>query len=170
MTNSDAMRKAQRGAQRGFARATALAGLTLVVLVVLLAGCAQRAPVVASPDDPPVGSVADVAPENVKVETLPAYRDTVDDARNNGAVWQGSSKKTLVRVSACTARLWKKQLPYARLQRTKAGTGQTLELSSNDDGILAILDLAPHKPGSEGALYLGSTGPQSLADAVRQCL
>ncbi|AKM29217.1 hypothetical protein AB870_02375 [Pandoraea faecigallinarum] len=162
-TNSDTV----RAAQRGVARVTAVTCLTLAVW---LAGCAQTAPVASSPDDPPVGSVADVAPENVKVETLPAYRDTIDDARNNGAVWQGSSKKTLVRVSACTARLWKKQLPYARLQRVQAGTGQTLELSSKDDGILAILDLAPGKPGSEGSLYLGSTGPQSLADAVRQCL
>jgi hypothetical protein len=101
---------------------------------------------------------------------LPAYRDTVEDARGNGVVWQGASKKAFARVSACTAKLWKKQLPYARLERTKAGTGQTLQLSSKDDGVLAILDLAPHKPGSEGSLYLGSTGPQSLADAVRQCL
>ncbi|MCI3206662.1 MULTISPECIES: hypothetical protein [Pandoraea] len=156
-----------RAAQRGVVRAASLASLALAVL---LAGCAQTAPVAAKPDDPPVGSVADVAPENVKVETLPAYRDTISDARANGAVWQGSSKKTFPRVSACTARLWKKQLPYARLQRVKAGVGQTLELSSQDDGILAILDLAPRKPGSEGSLYLGSTGPQSLADAVRQCL
>ncbi|AJF00412.1 hypothetical protein [Pandoraea apista] len=154
-----------RGARRSATGAVAAAG----VLVVLLAACAQTAPV-ASADDPPVGSVADVAPENVKVETLPAYRDTVDDARSNGAVWQGSSKKAFARVSACTARLWKKQLPYARLQRQKAGTGQTLQLSSQDDGVLAILDLAPNKPGSQGSLYLGSTGPQSLADAVRQCL
>lgn len=161
-TNSDTA----RGAKRRVASALAAAGLTFAAL---LAGCAQTAPVVAH-DDPPVGSVADVAPENVKVETLPAYRDTIDDARGSGAVWQGSSKKAFASVSACTARLWKKQLPYARLQRVKAGTGQTLELSSNDDGVLAILDLAPRKPGSEGVLYLGSTGPQSLADAVRQCL
>ncbi|VVD80821.1 hypothetical protein PAQ31011_01120 [Pandoraea aquatica] len=161
-TNSDTA----RGAKRRVASALAAAGLTFAAL---LAGCAQTAPVAAH-DDPPVGSVADVAPEHVKVETLPAYRDTIDDARGNGAVWQGSSKKAFARVSACTARLWKKQVPYARLQRVKAGTGQTLELSSNDDGILAILDLAPRKPGSEGSLYLGSTGPQSLADAVRQCL
>lgn len=160
--NSDAPCVAQRGATR----AVAAASLTLAML---LAACAQTPPVVAA-DDPPVGSVADVAPENVKVETLPAYRDTIDDARGNGAVWQGASKKAFARVSACTARLWKKQLPYARLQRVKAGTGQTLELSSKDDGILAILDLAPRKPGSEGSLYLGSTGSQSLADAVRQCL
>lgn len=155
-----------RGARRSVTGAVAAAS---VALVVLLGACAQTAPVV-SRDDPPVGSVADVAPENVKVETLPAYRDTIDDARSNGAVWQGSSKKAFASVSACTARLWKKQLPYARLQRQKAGTGQTLQLSSQDDGILAILDLAPQKPGSQGSLYLGSSGPQSLADAVRQCL
>lgn len=155
-----------RAARRGATGAVAAASVTLAVL---LAACAQTPPV-ASCNDPPVGSVADVAPENVKVETLPAYRDTVDDARGNGAVWQGSSKKAFASVSACTARLWKKQLPYARLQRQKAGTGQTLQLSSQDDGILAILDIAPHKPGSQGSLYLGSTGPQSLADAVRQCL
>ncbi len=150
-------------------RAAGAVGVVGLTLVALLAGCAQTEPVVAK-DEPPVGSVADVAPENVKVETLPAYRDTVEDARNNGAVWQGASRKTFANVSACTARLWKKQLPYARLQRTKVGAGQTLQLSSVDDGILAILDLSPHKPGSEGSLYLGSTGPQSLADAVRQCL
>ncbi|SUA75787.1 hypothetical protein [Pandoraea pnomenusa] len=150
-----------RGATRNVAGALALA--------MWLTGCAPTAPVVAK-EEPPLGSVADVAPENVKVETLPAYRDTVEDARANGAVWQGSSKKTYVRVSACTARLWKKQLPYARLQRSKAGAGQTLQLSSSEDGVLAILDLAPHRPGSEGSLYLGATGPQSLADAVRQCL
>ena len=161
--NSDTPCQAQRHA----VRAVVAAGVTLAAL--LTAGCAQTSAVVAK-DDPPVGSVADVAPENVKVETLPAYRDTTDDARNNGAVWQGSSKKAFARVSACTARLWKKQLPYARLQRLNAGTGQTLQLSSQDDGVLAILDLAPRKPGSEGSLYLGSTGPQSLADAVRQCL
>jgi hypothetical protein len=155
-----------RVTRRGAAGVVAAASLTLVAL---LAACAQTAPA-ASTDDPPVGSVADVAPENVKVETLPAYRDTIDDARSNGAVWQGSSKKAFARVSACTARLWKKQLPYARLQRQKAGAGQTLQLSSQDDGVLAVLDLAPRKPGSEGSLYLGSTGPQSLADAVRQCL
>ncbi|WP_287496391.1 hypothetical protein [Pandoraea sp. CB10b_02] len=161
-----ATRAAQAPAGR---RARTIAAAALGAAVVMLAGCAQTPPAVAH-DDPPVGSVADVAPENVKVETLPAYRDTVEDARANGAVWQGSSKKTLVRVSACTARLWKKQLPYARLDRSKAGPGQTLQLSSNDDGVLAVLDLAPHKSGSEGSLYLGSTGPQSLADAVRQCL
>ncbi|MDM8358131.1 hypothetical protein [Pandoraea communis] len=155
-----------RAARRGATGAVAAASVTLAVL---LAACAQTPPV-APCNDPPVGSVADVAPENVKVETLPAYRDTVDDARSNGAVWQGSSKKAFTSVSACTARLWKKQLPYARLQRQKAGSGQTLQLSSQDDGILAILDLAPHKPGSQGSLYLGSTGPQSLADAVRRCL
>ncbi|VVE53606.1 hypothetical protein PHO31112_04865 [Pandoraea horticolens] len=155
-----------RAARRGATGAVAAASVTLAVL---LAACAQTPPA-ASCNDPPVGSVADVAPENVKVETLPAYRDTVDDARSNGAVWQGSSKKAFASVSACTARLWKKQLPYARLQRQNAGTGQTLQLSSQDDGILAILDLAPQKPGSQGSLYLGSTGPQSLADAVRQCL
>lgn len=150
-------------------RAWGVVAASLAATAVLLAGCAQTLPAV-SQDDPPVGSVADVAPENVKVETLPAYRDTVDDARSNGAVWQGSSKKVFARVSACTAKLWKKQLPYARLDRATAGTGQTLQLSSNDDGVLAILDLAPHKQGSEGSLYLGSAGPQSLADAVRQCL
>ncbi|VVE00988.1 hypothetical protein PEP31012_02118 [Pandoraea eparura] len=155
-----------RVSRRSRVGAVAAVGLGLAVW---LAGCAQTAPVVAH-DDPPVGSVADVAPENVKVETFPAYRDTVADARDNGVVWQGSSKKPFARVSACTARLWKRQLPHASLQRLKAGAGQTLELSSKDDGVLAILDLMPHRPGSEGALYLGSTGPQSLADAVRRCL
>jgi hypothetical protein len=145
--------------------ATSLAAATVLLVV----GCAQTPPAV-SHDEPPVGSVADIAPENVKVETLPAYRDTAEDARSNGAVWQGSSKKALARVSACTAKLWKKQLPYARLDRAQAGAGQTLQLSSGDDGVLAILELTPRKPGSEGSLYLGSTGPQSLADAVRQCL
>ena len=160
--NSGTMREGRRGT----ALAVAAAGMGLAVLV---AGCVQMAPVVAH-DDPAVGSLADIAPENVKVETLPAYRDTVEDARSNGAVWQGASKKTFARVSACTAHLWKKQLPHASLQRMKAGAGQTLQLSSKDDGILAVLDLVPHKPGSEGSLYLGSTGPQSLADAVRRCL
>ncbi|VVE04106.1 hypothetical protein [Pandoraea terrigena] len=155
-----------RVSRRRGAGAVAAAGLALAVL---LAGCAQMSPVVAH-DDPPVGAVADVAPENVKVETFPAYRDTVADARESGAVWQGTSKKPFARVSACTARLWKRQLPHASLQRLKAGAGQTLELSSKDDGVLAILDLVPHKPGSEGSLYLGATGPQSLADAVRRCL
>ncbi|MGC7402343.1 hypothetical protein ACPWR0_00720 [Pandoraea pneumonica] len=162
-----APRREVRASEQGIS--SPLTACAMLVASALLAACAQTAPV-PSPNDPPIGSVADVAPENVKVETLPAYRDTVADARNNGAVWQGSSKKTLTRVSACTAKLWKKQLPYARLDRAKAGTGQTLQLSSKDDGVLAILDLAPHKPGSEGSLYLGSTASQSLADAVRQCL
>ncbi|AJC22794.1 hypothetical protein [Pandoraea pulmonicola] len=159
-------RRAPGSTKAGTARVVVATSLAAAVL---LAGCAQTLPAV-SHDDPPVGSVADIAPENVKVETLPAYRDTAEDARSNGAVWQGSSKKTLARVSACTAKLWKKQLPYARLDRAKAGAGQTLQLSSGDDGVLAILELTPRKPGSEGSLYLGSTGPQSLADAVRQCL
>jgi len=167
-TNTGATLVAPRRGVRASGRG-ALAVGSAWLAAALLAACAQTAPMQAH-DDPPVGSVADVAPENVKVETLPAYRDTIADARNNGAVWQGSSKKTLTRVSACTAKLWKKQLPYARIDRTKAGTGQTLQLSSKDEGVLAILDLAPHKPGSEGSLYLGSTGSQSLADAVRQCL
>lgn len=158
-----------RVSRRRAARAVAASAAASIGLAVLLAGCAQTTPVVAH-DDPPVGSVADVAPENVKVETFPAYRDTVADARGNGAVWQGSSKKSTVRVSTCTAHLWKRQLPHARVQRSKAGTGQTLELSSSNDGVLAVLDLAPHKPGSEGTLYLGSTASQSLADAVRRCL
>lgn len=139
-----------------------------VVVVTSLGACAQLEPPVVQSDLPPPGAPSEAA--TVVVETVPAYRDTVADARSGGAVWQGTSKKPFMRVSACTVRLWKQKLPTSHLARTKAGRGQTLELSTPDDGIVAVLDLAPHRPGSEGSLYLGSTAPQTLADAVRQCL
>lgn len=142
------------------------AALTACAVALALAACAPIAP----PVEQAAASGAGGGEAKVLVQTLPAYRDTVDDARANGAVWQGTSRKAFARVSQCTARGWKKKLPYAHLLRQKAGPGQTLQLTSDDDGVLAVLELAPHRPGSEGALYLGSAAPQALADAVRECL
>ncbi|GAB3630548.1 hypothetical protein GCM10027419_54050 [Pandoraea terrae] len=138
-----------------------------LALTALLAACAPACGPKAA-DEPPGTPTSTEA--GVVTETLPPERDSVADLRALGPRWQGVAAKPVARIASCTTRAWKQSVPGARVEPVPTAAGQSLHLSSADDGVLAVLDLKTRRDGSESVLFVGGAAPESILSSLRSCL